>query len=283
MPRRSAEAGQPGCFAYMSSQPQPSWADEQAARLHRGGAGTSPPGASTGRCASGGAAAASCGTTNHHGASCSCGSPTHARPKSSSRRFTYGLSSFDDETVERMLAVDHAATRRVAQQRVLGGCSVRDASFSDVLRADRMQAMHQATVDQREREEQERGKGGATRGGGGGDGSKTLQRAAAETLDLLAELEKIGVYEPLNNLDDATEAEGEKAADMGADRSRRLASLPSLATVSIYEEEACRMTRYRPTCLLPCLLHLPMALTITCCCTWYTYSPSTRRRASRGP
>ena len=239
MLRRSAEAGQPGCFAYMN---------EQAASLHRGGAGTSPPGASIGRCASGGAAAASCGATNHHGASCSCGS----RPKSSSRRFTYGLSSFDDETVERMLAVDRVAQRRVAQQRVLGGCSVRDASFSDVLRADRMQAMHQAMrqamVEQRQREEQERGKGGAARGGGGGDGSKTLQRAAAETLDLLAELEKIGVYEPLNNLDEATEAEGEKAADMGADRSRRLASLPSLATVSIYEEEACRMTRYRPTC-----------------------------------
>lgn len=249
MPRRSAEAGQPGCFAYMSSQAQPSWADEQAVRLHRGGTGTSPPGMSTGRCASGGASATShgspCGATNYYGASCSCtrsSSPTHGRPKSSSRRFTYGLSCFDDETVERMLAVDHAATRRVAQQRVLGGSSVRDASFTDVLRADRMQAMHQAMVEQREREERERGKGGASRGGGGGDGSKTLQRAAAETLDLLAELEKIGVYEPLNNLHDATEAGGEKTADMGADRSRRLASLPSLATVSIYEEEVCRMT-----------------------------------------
>jgi len=121
--RRSAEAGQPGCFAYMSSQPQPScWADEQAARLHRGGPGTSPPGMSMSR---GGATAASCGGTNHHGgacgggttygASCSCcGSPTHGRPKSSARRFTYGLSSFDDETVERMLSVDHAATRRPA-------------------------------------------------------------------------------------------------------------------------------------------------------------------------
>ena len=95
--------------------------------MHRGGAGTSPPGT---RCASGGATASSCGAPSSYGGPpyggppyggpCSCGSsPTHARPKSSSRRFTYGLSEFDDETVERMLAVDHADKRRVAQQRVL--------------------------------------------------------------------------------------------------------------------------------------------------------------------
>ena len=79
----------------------------------------------------------------------------------------------------------------------------------------------------------------AGEGGGGSSSSsgETLQRAAAETLDLLAELEKIGVYEPLNSIDDlGLGINVEKAADMGADRSRRLASLPSLAAVSIYEE-----------------------------------------------
>ena len=243
--RRSAEAGQPGCFAYVCSQPQPSWADDQAARVHRGGAGTSPPGT---RCASGGATASSCGAPSSYGGPpyggpCSCGSsPTHARPKSSSRRFTYGLSEFDDETVERMLAVDHADKRRVAQQRVLAGCSVRDARFSDVIRAARMQAVHQAMEERREMQ-RERGKGGARGGGGGGGGgSTTLMEAADEgTLDLLDELEKIGVYEPLINHHAATEAEGQKAEAMGADRSRRLASLPQLATVSIYEEEVCNL------------------------------------------
>ena len=247
--RRSAEAGQPGCFAYVCSQPQSSWADDQAARVHRGGAGTSSPGM---RCASGGATASSCGAPSScggpsyggpsSGGPCSCGSPpTHARPKSSSRRFTYGLSEFDDETVERMLAVDHADKRRVAQQRVLAGCSVRDARFSDVIRAARMQAVHQAMEERREMMERERGKGGARGGGGGGGGSTTLQRADEGTLDLLDELEKIGVYEPLINHHAATEAEGQKAEAMGADRSRRLASLPQLATVSIYEEEVCNV------------------------------------------
>lgn len=141
-----------------------------------------------------------------------------------------------------MLAVDHADKRRVAQQRVLAGCSVRDARFNDVIRAARMQAVHQAMEERRERLERERGKGRARRGGGGGGGgSTTLQRADEGTLDLLDELEKIGVYEPLINQHAATEAEGQKAEAMGADRSRRLASLPQLATVSIYEEEVCNM------------------------------------------
>lgn len=141
-----------------------------------------------------------------------------------------------------MLAVDHADKRRVAQQRVLAGCSVRDARFSDVIRAARMQAVHQAMEERREMMERERGKGGARRGGGGGGGgSTTLQRADEGTLDLLDELEKIGVYEPLINRHAATEAEGQKAEAMGADRSRRLASLPQLATVSIYEEEVCNV------------------------------------------
>jgi len=90
--------------------------------------------------------------------------------------------------------------------------------------------------------QRERGKGGARGGGGGGGGSTTLMEAADEgTLDLLDELEKIGVYEPLINHHAATEAEGQKAEAMGADRSRRLASLPQLATVSIYEEEVCNL------------------------------------------
>ena len=141
-----------------------------------------------------------------------------------------------------MLAVDHADKRRVAQQRVLAGCSVRDARFSDVIRAARMQAVHQAMEERREMQ-RERGKGGARGGGGGGGGgSTTLMEAADEgTLDLLDELEKIGVYEPLINHHAATEAEGQKAEAMGADRSRRLASLPQLATVSIYEEEVCNL------------------------------------------
>ena len=39
-------------------------------------------------------------------------------PEARSRRFTYGLSAFDDDTVEKMLAVDHAARQRPERQDV---------------------------------------------------------------------------------------------------------------------------------------------------------------------
>ena len=104
-------------------------------------------------------------------------------------RFTYGLSLFDDETVQTMLAVDHKARRQGA---LLQGTNVRslDVPLTDVMRADRMVAM--ASVWPCEEEE-------AAAEANEELVSDTLMQPAEETLMLLGELEKIGVLDALGD------------------------------------------------------------------------------------
>ena len=64
--------------------------------------------------------------------------------KTESQDFTYGISSFDDKTVDRWLQVDQAARIKPA---LLGQSPIKAVGLRDILRADRM---HTAQSPQRE-------------------------------------------------------------------------------------------------------------------------------------